>query len=719
MTATNEHARPPRLPATGENVADLIRRAAADHPDRPALLGAGGPRTWAELDAAVDAGVRDLRRRGLTAGERVVVALPSGADLALVLLACARAGAVAVPVGPAPDAVAAVADRVEAFGAVAEQRPTGFPLALDLERIAGWWHAPAGAAERSGAGGEDLVWLARPFGDRLVMLSHRAVRAAVASLLTLPSGLQDGDRLLQVLPLHHLSGWVTAFLPTAGVGGSAVFPAIPLDAVRAEGASADATPAVDAVFAAVVEHRVTVISGAAAFYHQLTADRTPGEIADRLAGVRLLTSGVPPFESDDGAAATLLAPIGPVWPSYGLAESASVVSTTLTGGPAAPIAGSAGRPVPGLRIRVAGQELAGGPVAAATDPFDGDGAGTAGGGDHPGADGQGGAQPDVQAGAQAEDAPPTGGAPRAVVDWDDALDVLGDANEIGEVGPITLQGPTLFSGYWPDGRGGPDADGWWVSRDLGFVDDGELHVVDRAGGVLRVSGFPVYPLEVEQELLAHPGVRAVAVVGDRLGGSALGDTRVVAVVVPQGPGSEALRTGSADADLEFVRTLAEYLTTRLPAFKRPVVYHLVAELPLTDVGRLDRVATRRRYATAPGIAVPRLSVVPDPAAPPEPAAEPVAGASAPGDAPATARPRRGRRAEAPIGESGRGRKERPDGAPDPGSGDGASPATVPDAAAEPAVAPEPVGDLDDLGTRLPATGDRNDRGRQDTDDDLF
>ncbi|WP_240757652.1 class I adenylate-forming enzyme family protein [Nakamurella flava] len=682
----NDQQRPPRVPTPGENVADLIRRAAADHPDRPAVLGAGGPRTWAQVDAAVDAGVRDLRRRGLTPGERIVIALPTGADLALVLSACARAGAVAVPIGPQPEAVGAVAERVDAFGAVASTLPTGFPLVVDTERIARWWDASAGPAERPAAGGEDLAWLARPFGDRLVMLSHRAVRAAVTALLGLEGGLRDGDRLLQVLPLHHLSGWVTTFLPVAAVGGAAVFPAVSLDAVRAEGRSPAAGSAIDGVLAAVTEHRVTVISGAAAFYHQLAAGREAQEIVDHLSTVRILTSGVPPFESDDRRTADVLAEVGPVWPSYGLAESASVVSTTLVGAPDdPPRPGSAGRPVAGLSLRVSGQEATGTTPAQVSDP-------------------------DEDAPAEA-----AGGA-----GWDDALDVLGDGGEIGEVGPIALRGATLFSGYWPDGRGGPGADGWWVSRDLGYLDDGELHVVDRAGGVLRVTGFPVYPLEVEQELLAHPWVRAAAVVGERSGPSAMSDSRVVAVVVLKAERSDlpALdedgSTGDGPAvasDQDVVRVLAEHVATRLPAFKRPVAYHFVAELPLTDVGRVDRVAARRRFATAPGLSVPRLAVVPDPAATePPPARDTAADGTGPSaaDSPPPGKPAEGR--------ARKGRSRRSETEKEPAAVEPAEPEAVEVA---PEVAPEPVGDLDDLGVRLPAAGDRSDRGRQDTDDDLF
>ena len=59
-------------------------------------------------------------------------------------------------------------------------------------------------------------------------------------------------------------------------------------------------------------------------------------------------------------------------------------------------------------------------------------------------------------------------------------------------------GANLFSGYWPDGADGPDAEGWWATGDVGFLDpDGDLFLVDRLKELVIVSGFNVYPIEVE------------------------------------------------------------------------------------------------------------------------------------------------------------------------------------------------------------------------------
>ena len=58
--------------------------------------------------------------------------------------------------------------------------------------------------------------------------------------------------------------------------------------------------------------------------------------------------------------------------------------------------------------------------------------------------------------------------------------------------------PTCSRGYWPDGDDGPDAEGWWATGDVGFLDpDGDLFLVDRLKELVIVSGFNVYPVEVE------------------------------------------------------------------------------------------------------------------------------------------------------------------------------------------------------------------------------
>lgn len=94
----------------------------------------------------------------------------------------------------------------------------------------------------------------------------------------------------------------------------------------------------------------------------------------------------------------------------------------------------------------------------------------------------------------------------------DGHDVL-----VGDVGELQVQGPNVFQGYWQDPEATAAAlapDGWLRTGDLATVDEnGFLYVVDRMKDLIIVSGFNVYPAEVEEVLVEHPGVEAAAVVG--------------------------------------------------------------------------------------------------------------------------------------------------------------------------------------------------------------
>ena len=111
---------------------------------------------------------------------------------------------------------------------------------------------------------------------------------------------------------------------------------------------------------------------------------------------------------------------------------------------------------------------------------------------------------------------------------------------------MAVRGPNLFSGYWPDGAGGPDADGWFRTADVGFLDaDGDLHLVDRSSDLVIVNGFNVYPREVEQVLAELPAVAEAAVVGvpDERSGEAVKAVLVRAegAQLDRGAGARALR----------------------------------------------------------------------------------------------------------------------------------------------------------------------------------
>ncbi|TCO49262.1 long-chain acyl-CoA synthetase [Kribbella antiqua] len=153
-------------------------------------------------------------------------------------------------------------------------------------------------------------------------------------------------------------------------------------------------------------------------------------------------------------------------------------------------------------------------------------------------------------------------------------DEQGEDVEGDDPGEILIRGRNLFSGYWPDGVDGPDQDGWYRTGDVGYLDaDGELFLVDRLRELIIVSGFNVFPSEVEEVLVAVDGVREAAVIG--VPSEETGEA-VKAFVVPE--------TG-ATVDPAAVR---EYAGTRLARFKCPVEIEVVDHLPHSVTGKVAK-----------------------------------------------------------------------------------------------------------------------------------
>ena len=154
------------------------------------------------------------------------------------------------------------------------------------------------------------------------------------------------------------------------------------------------------------------------------------------------------------------------------------------------------------------------------------------------------------------------------------VDEVGLEPEGDDPGEIWIRGANVFSGYWPDGDGGPDADGWWGTGDVGFLDaSGDLFLVDRLKELVIVSGFNVYPVEVEDVIREITGVAEAAVIG--VEDPATGEA-VVAYVVP---------TGEAEGVADSVR---DHCAVRLARFKQPSRIEVVAELPLTVAGKVQK-----------------------------------------------------------------------------------------------------------------------------------
>jgi long-chain acyl-CoA synthetase len=146
----------------------------------------------------------------------------------------------------------------------------------------------------------------------------------------------------------------------------------------------------------------------------------------------------------------------------------------------------------------------------------------------------------------------------------------------GNVGEIVLQAPQLMRGYWqrPDATAEMLKSGELFTGDLGFMDeDGYIFIVDRKKDVVKVSGFQVWPREVEEVLATHPKVMEVAVAG-------IPDPRtteaVKAWIVLQ-PGQAA----TADE-------IQNYCKEKLTGYKVPRFVEFRSELPKSTVGKVLR-----------------------------------------------------------------------------------------------------------------------------------
>lgn len=154
------------------------------------------------------------------------------------------------------------------------------------------------------------------------------------------------------------------------------------------------------------------------------------------------------------------------------------------------------------------------------------------------------------------------------------LDAEGKPAAEGDPGELWIRGENLFSGYWPDGHGGPDREGWFATGDVGWADpEGNIFLCDPRSDVVMVSGFPVYPREVEDVVVAAPGVAEAAAVGV----AEVGTGQAVKVFVVLEPGAEV------DAD-----AVRSWCDGRLGRFKVPRYVEFVDELPRSSPGKLAR-----------------------------------------------------------------------------------------------------------------------------------
>jgi long-chain acyl-CoA synthetase len=157
-----------------------------------------------------------------------------------------------------------------------------------------------------------------------------------------------------------------------------------------------------------------------------------------------------------------------------------------------------------------------------------------------------------------------------------------DGNEVplGQPGEIAIRGPQVMAGYWnrPEETAKVmTPDGYFKSGDVGVMDaQGYLKIVDRKKDMVLVSGFNVYPNEVEGVVASHPGVLECACIG-----------------VPDEHSGEAVKVFVVRKDPNLaVDTLMAFCKENLTGYKKPKYIEFRDELPKTNVGKILRRALR-------------------------------------------------------------------------------------------------------------------------------
>ncbi len=504
----------------GTSLAALVRSASRRHPDAPAVVTRDERLTWGELDAAVDRAAAGYAARDLAHGDRVAVQLPNGLPWLRAVLGALRAGLVVVPVNTAytePELEFVLTDSGAALLIAPATRDEigGVPICP----VAPESDSPPPVVPDDPAALAFLCYTSGTTGlPRGAMLTAGALRANQEQCLAMdPPPVRPDDRVLIVLPLFHVYGLNAGFGLVAATGACAVL---------------EETFDPRASLAVMAEEHVTAVPGAPPMYQAwlAVADAAGSDTALRraFAAVRSASSGAAPLPEEVWTAMRERAATT-VWEGYGLTEAAPVVTSTLATGRPKP--DCIGGPLPGIEVALRDT-------------------------------------------ADTAEAPPAPGEARGEETEEDGPD-----DEPGEgPGELWIRGPNLFSGYWPNGDDGPDADGWLGTGDLAYRDaDDDLRLVDRRSDLILVSGFNVYPAEVERVLDTHPAVAESAVIG-------VPDARTgatVRAVVALAPGGT----------LTF-EELRDHAAGSLARYKVPTSVHFLPSLPHSLTGKVSRARLR-------------------------------------------------------------------------------------------------------------------------------
>jgi long-chain acyl-CoA synthetase len=497
------------------NLADLVRDAAGRTPGKDALRFRDRRMSWRDLDAAVDNAAGAFTALGLQPGDRVALSLTNTPSFAVAYFGALRAGCVAVPVNTAY-------------------------TANELEHVLGDSGARAVVGQRSSA--DVLLSVAEDLDDLEFVLVADSARP--------PDGAQPFDKLVaaggDVPHVETSDDDLAVVIYTSGTSGR------PKGAMLSHGALYANLDQCERIEPPAVQSDDIVLLVLPLFH-----------IYGLNAGLGLVAK--------TGATGVLVERFDPV-------ETLDVVRregvTNLIGAPPMYVAWSMlpdlGEALASVRLAVSGAAPLPPEVlnriveSTGRHVFEGYGLTET--------------APVLTTTLMSEVAKPGSiGRPIPGVELQ-LLDDSGAPVDEEDPGEIVVRGANLFSGYWPDGEGGPDAQGWFPTGDVAYADqDGDLHLVDRRRELILVSGFNVYPREVEDVLERHPEIAEAAVIG--IAHPYTGEA-VKAFVV-------AIDGAHLTAD-----EVIDHCARSLARFKCPTSVEFVPELPHVATGKVSKGAIR-------------------------------------------------------------------------------------------------------------------------------
>jgi long-chain acyl-CoA synthetase len=516
------------------NLAELLTSAAAESPADVALVEAGSGRTttWAELEDAVSRVAGGLGEMGLVAGNRVVISTANRPEFVTAYLAVLRAHLVAVPMNPR----AATGELVRT---VADCRAR--VIVADYTTITAARSVATGVEEALRGADEEL--------------RARAVVPRVVALDTVPGpGEVEFSALLAAeprpLPPARDPESLAVLLYTSGTSS---VPRAAMLSHRALIANIEQASRVEPPMVGPAD----VVYGVLPMFHVYGLNAVLGQVLHQRATLVVADTFDPEGALDDIAHhGVTVVPVAPPvlahWRTVAdLADRLAGIRTLMSGSaPLSPELVEEFTARTGITVHQGYGLTEAAPVVTST---------LCSARVKPGSVGS--ALPGVSIRLVDE----TGGTPSGE-----------------DPGEIQVAGDNLFDGYWPDASDGP-VGGWLATGDVGFLDaDGDLFLVDRLKEIVIVSGFNVYPSEIEDVLADVDGVLESAVVGvpDELTGEA-----VVAYVRP-----DPVRFDAADqADVAALRQrVTEVCEVRLARFKQPSRIEVVPALPRTVTGKIAK-----------------------------------------------------------------------------------------------------------------------------------